>query len=308
MAVAVDAVHACGRALVLEAPQLVDVAALCRDEAAPAGERLGLIEHLALLRVADRDLARSSALGPSVLERKPVAAIGPFRPDLDRLAPPQTEGCLQPQGHRRVGVGDPGELAAAQLARLADAGDVLPVADAVVVVVAGDDVLLADLLGPPSQFRHPVLDRAHGQAFRLPALDQPLDVLGLEARRGHVPVAHVVQLTGHQVEHALAIALRREAAVAVAPAQLLQLVVQVAHSAAVGIVPRPVGCPSVVISRCRWCSFGQVSVSVRPGRRSAAGTTRDTGHHSRFVPSHCWPPRHTALAPMALPAGRRSTG
>ena len=38
----------------------------------------------------------------------------------------------------------------------------------------------------------------------------------------------------------------------------------------------------------RWSSLvcdGLVSVSVRPERLSAAGTTRDTGHHSRFVPS-----------------------
>jgi hypothetical protein len=31
------------------------------------------------------------------------------------------------------------------------------------------------------------------------------------------------------------------------------------------------------------CVASQVSVSVRPGRRSATGTTRDSGHHSRFV-------------------------
>lgn len=56
------------------------------------------------------------------------------------------------------------------------------------------------------------------------------------------------------------------------------------------------------------CS-GQVSVSVRPERLSAAGTTRDTGHHSRFVPrSCCWPPRHAALASMALAAASRSIG
>ncbi len=56
------------------------------------------------------------------------------------------------------------------------------------------------------------------------------------------------------------------------------------------------------------CSV-QVSVSVRPERLSAAGTTRDTGHHSRFVPrSCCWPPRHAALASMALAAASRSIG
>lgn len=61
--------------------------------------------------------------------------------------------------------------------------------------------------------------------------------------------------------------------------------------------------------RCRWCEVGLVSVSVRPERLSATGTTRDTGHHSRLVPrSCCWPPRHAALAPTALAAASRSVG
>ena len=54
---------------------------------------------------------------------------------------------------------------------------------------------------------------------------------------------------------------------------------------------------------------GLVSVSVRPERLSVAGTSRDTGHHSRFVPrSCCWPPRHAALVSMALAAASRSIG
>ena len=54
---------------------------------------------------------------------------------------------------------------------------------------------------------------------------------------------------------------------------------------------------------------GLVSVSVRPERLSVAGTSRDTGHHSRFAPrSSFWPPRHAALAPMALAAASRFIG
>ena len=53
----------------------------------------------------------------------------------------------------------------------------------------------------------------------------------------------------------------------------------------------------------------QVSVSVGPERLSVAGTTRDPGHHSRYVPrSIWWPPRHAALAPMALAAASRFIG
>ena len=71
----VDAVHACRCALVFEAPQLLDVASVCRNEAAPACQSLGFIEHQALLVVADRDLAGAAALGPGVLQRELVAPI-----------------------------------------------------------------------------------------------------------------------------------------------------------------------------------------------------------------------------------------
>ena len=56
------------------------------------------------------------------------------------------------------------------------------------------------------------------------------------------------------------------------------------------------------------CSF-QVSVSVRTERLGVAETTRDTGHHSRFVPRSSFsPPRHAALAPMAIAAASRFIG
>ena len=69
-----------------------------------------------------------------------------------------------------------------------------------------------------------------------------------------------------------------------------------------------VSCPGVSV-RCRWCSKVRLVVSVGPERLSVAGTTRDPGHHSRFAPrSSFWPPRHAALAPMALAAARRFIG
>ena len=68
------------------------------------------------------------------------------------------------------------------------------------------------------------------------------------------------------------------------------------------------GLPRVVRVSSLVCS-GLVSVSVRPERLSVAGTSRDTGHHSRFAPrSSFWPPRHAALAPMALAAASRFIG
>ncbi|MBN8473248.1 MAG: hypothetical protein J0M27_00470 [Sulfuritalea sp.] len=53
------------------------------------------------------------------------------------------------------------------------------VTDAIVIVVSGDDVLLADLLGPPAKLCYPIPDRADGQTRHLPALDQSLDVFRL---------------------------------------------------------------------------------------------------------------------------------
>ena len=89
------------------------------------------------------------------------------------------------------------------------------------VIGAGDDVALADLLGPPAQFSHPVLNCADGQAVGLPARHQAFDVLGLQARGAQVPKVCLLELVGHEVEHTLAVALRSEAAIAVAAAELL---------------------------------------------------------------------------------------
>jgi uncharacterized protein (DUF927 family) len=62
-----------------------------------------------------------------------------------------------------------------------------------------------------------------------------------------------------------------------------------------------------------WHRHGAgVRLHEQVGRRRlklVAGTTRDTGHHSRFVPrSSIWPPRHAALAPMAIAAASRFIG
>ena len=69
-----------------------------------------------------------------------------------------------------------------------------------------------------------------------------------------------------------------------------------------GQLPLGIGTLSLV---CRC----QISVSVRPERRSAAETTKDTGHHSRIAPrSSVGPPRHAALAPIELAAASRFIG
>jgi len=54
-------------------------------------------------------------------------------------------------------------------------------------------------------------------------------VLGLEALRTQSPDAHLVELVGNEIEDVLPVGLGGEAAVAVATAELLEVVVQVAH-------------------------------------------------------------------------------
>ena len=52
-----------------------------------------------------------------------------------------------------------------------------------------------------------------------------------------------------------------------------------------------------------------VSVSVHPARRSAAGITRDAGHHSRLCKLlYCSPTLHALLAPRAVPVGTTHAG
>ena len=70
------------------------------------------------------------------------------------------------------------------------------------------------------------------------------------------------------------------AAVAVAAAELLQLIVEIAHDASW------LTSVQVFVSRSVSSLVGviaSVSVSVRPAGLSQARTSRDTGHHSRSV-------------------------
>ena len=187
---------------------------------------------------------------------------------------------------------------AGQLAGFADVGHVPPVGNAVDVVALGDDVGLADLLRPPAQFGHAVLDRARAQPLGGPALHQLLDVLGLQALDAHVHEAHFPQLVGDQRQDAFPVGLGGKAAVPIAGTELLQFVVQVLH--------RPLGRGGSL--RCCRCLFGLVSVSVRltaPGRGEIYKGRRDTTPVCAvvFAAGH----RGTrCLASMSLPVGNRS--
>jgi hypothetical protein len=143
-----------------------------------------------------------------------------------------------------------------------------------------------------------------------PALDQSLDVLRFQAGDNHMPKAQFLELVGDLVEHALAVVLRGIAAVAIAIAELFQFVVQVPHHFLARFNPfypfvAPLFLPFALLLVCEACP---VSVSVRPARLSVSGVSRDSGHHSRFMPfalllataargigidsASCWKPIH----------------
>ena len=67
------------RALRFEALQLVAVAQLGRNQAAIAGELLGLGQQRTLFIGADRHFAVFAALGPTLLQAQHVAGVRPGR-------------------------------------------------------------------------------------------------------------------------------------------------------------------------------------------------------------------------------------
>lgn len=229
MAQPMYAVDAGAAALVLEALQLGLVGHPAGNEAPLAALGAHRVEQVPLLSRADRDFALLPALAPGGLQYQRVAAIRETRGELDRLGPAQAEGGLERERQARIGVGDALQLVRRQGRGLALVGDEAPVGDAIGVVAAGDDIGLVQLLGPPAQMRHPVLDRAGRELLPSPAVNQGLDMLGLQALGREVAKAQLVELGRHQGEDAFALGLRGVGTVAVAVAELLQLVVEVAH-------------------------------------------------------------------------------
>mgnify|MGYP003693677131 CR=1 FL=1 len=96
MPMPVEAVNADPLALVTKMLEVVD--GRSRSAAAirllPLASDLGLVDELPLLRGADQNLARPSALGPGILEHQSIATIRPLRDDLDRFLSPQPERAL----------------------------------------------------------------------------------------------------------------------------------------------------------------------------------------------------------------------
>src|SRR4029450_12861225 len=98
MSVSVEGVDTDPCALGAEGLEVITVGGITRSHQTLAlGERLCLVDELALFQGADGDLALPPALGPGILEDERVTPIRPLGDDLDRLFAAQAEGGLQTQ-------------------------------------------------------------------------------------------------------------------------------------------------------------------------------------------------------------------
>ncbi|MDO9234981.1 MAG: hypothetical protein Q7U28_02970 [Aquabacterium sp.] len=117
--------------------------------------------------------------------------------------------------------------------------------------------------------------------------------------RPQVPEAVFVKLVRYHGQQPFTVMLRGEGAIAVALAHELEVAVEGANGRAFQkLFIDPFALPRVS-EGAGMCMVwrGLVSVSVRPSRRSAIGTTRDAGHHSRFVQGvDCSPALYIAVA------------
>ena len=91
---------------------------------------------------------------------------------------------------------DLAELLLGDVLGFALVGDESPVRDAVVLVRSGYNVPLVDLVGPPPDCGHSVLDRSDRETPFLPLGHQGLDVLWFERSGLHLSVAQGMQLVG----------------------------------------------------------------------------------------------------------------
>ena len=210
--------------------ELMHVVAVARDQGATAGKSVGAVEGFPLLLGPDGDDPLLAALGPARLEHKVVTPVGEAWLEFHRLFPAQAEGLLQFQAHAYVFIANLFELLAGHHLSLGFIGDETPVRDTVVFVGTRHHVLLVNLVRPPTNHGHAVLDSPDRQALGEPVLDQGIDVFWFQGPINHLAIAKVAELIGYQGQHALAFDLGGIAAFPALAAQFLELVVQVSHS------------------------------------------------------------------------------
>ena len=176
-----------------------------------------------------------AALGPAGFQLEAISLVRVAGIELHGFFSSQSKGPLQFKTHAHVLIPDLVELFLGDVFGLALIGDETPVRDAIEFIGSGDDILLVDLVGPPSQCGHPVFDRPDRELLSLPVLHQGLDVLGLQGSGLHLAIAHAVQFVGDQRQHAFPVALRGVAALPAVSAELFQLVIKISHGSSLSV-------------------------------------------------------------------------
>ena len=132
-----------------------------------------------------------------------VTPVRETRLELDGLFPPQTEGLLQFETHPHVEVTNLLQILCGDLPGFRYIGHELSIRNTVVVIRPRDDILPVDLLRPPTDNRHPVLDGTDGYIFTLPPVYQCLHVLRFQRLRVHFAIAQSIELVGDQCQLAV---------------------------------------------------------------------------------------------------------
>jgi hypothetical protein len=146
-----------------------------------------------------------------------IAPIRIERLELDGLLSPQSECLLESQTHEHVRISDARKLVT-KAAGLVLIGHELTFGNRQLRVVRRNEAALADLLGPPTQMCHAILQRAGDEPLGPPACEQCVDVLSLERTGAHLPETQFAQLPAELRQHAQSTCLCVVATIAVAPA------------------------------------------------------------------------------------------
>ena len=138
------------------------------DQGSEAGKASCPLEYLSLGFCSDWDGSGLAALGPTGLELDMVAFVCVAWLELHGLFPSQAKGPLQLQAHPHVFVFYLVKLVVCEVLGFILVGHKASVRDAVILVGSCNDILLVDLVGPPSDRGHPIFDRSDREAFYLP--------------------------------------------------------------------------------------------------------------------------------------------
>ena len=152
--------HARPNRMPLVDSKLFDVISATGNERALAGQSVGTIQHLPLLKRPDRQGPGLAALGPGRFQNQVIPLIHIGRYELDRFFPSQAKGLLQLQTHTDVLVSYLRQIRLQNGFGSGSAGDELPIRYSIMVVRARHHILAIHFPGPPTECRRTVLDRS----------------------------------------------------------------------------------------------------------------------------------------------------